>query len=87
MVELVRPGKVPDELAREFEPTAQSMWTWVKLAERDAGKQAIFFVKSVGYLSYDTCFRRGAALQPANGDRLTPKYLSSSIWFFLQHEW
>ena len=29
----------PEELAREFEPTAQSISTWVKQAERDAGKR------------------------------------------------
>jgi transposase len=28
-----------EELAREFEPTAQSISTWVKQAERDAGKR------------------------------------------------
>ena len=27
-------------MAREFEPTAQSISTWVKQAERDAGKRA-----------------------------------------------
>jgi len=40
MVELVRSGRTPEELAREFEPTAQSISTWVKQAERDAGKRA-----------------------------------------------
>ncbi len=29
MVELVRAGKTPEELSREFEPTAQSIHTWV----------------------------------------------------------
>jgi transposase len=37
MVELVRSGRVPDALAREFEPTAQSIRNWVA---RDGGKQA-----------------------------------------------
>lgn len=40
MVELVRAGRTPEDLAREFEPTAQSISTWVKQAERDAGKRA-----------------------------------------------
>jgi transposase len=31
---------MPEELAREFEPTAQSISTWVKQAERDAGERA-----------------------------------------------
>ena len=39
MVDLVRSGRAPEELAREFEPTAQSISTWVKQAERDAGKR------------------------------------------------
>jgi transposase len=39
MVDLVGSGRTPEELAREFEPTAQSISTWVKQAERDAGKR------------------------------------------------
>jgi transposase len=38
MVELVRAGRSPDELAREFEPTAQSIRNWVAQTERDAGR-------------------------------------------------
>jgi hypothetical protein len=34
-----RSGRTPEELAREFEPTAQSISTWVKQAERDVGKR------------------------------------------------
>lgn len=37
MVELVRSGRTPEDLSREFEPTAQSIWNWVRQAERDAG--------------------------------------------------
>jgi len=33
MVELVLAGRSPEELAKEFEPTAQSIGTWVKQAE------------------------------------------------------
>jgi transposase len=29
MVELVKAGRMPEELAREFEPTAQSIRNWV----------------------------------------------------------
>src|ERR1700746_4102376 len=35
MVELVRSGRTPDELSREFEPTAHSIWNWVRQADRD----------------------------------------------------
>ena len=38
MVELVRAGRSPEELAREFEPTAQSIKNWVGQAEGDAGR-------------------------------------------------
>ncbi len=37
MVEQVRSGRTPEELSREFEPTAQSIWNWVRQAERDQG--------------------------------------------------
>lgn len=37
MVELVRAGRSPEELAREFEPTAQSIANWVRQADRDEG--------------------------------------------------
>ena len=31
--------RTPEELSREFEPTAQSIANWVRQAERDAGKR------------------------------------------------
>ena len=37
MIELVRAGRDPEQLAREFEPTAQSIRNWVAQAERDPG--------------------------------------------------
>jgi len=37
MVELVRSGRTPEDLSREFEPTAQSIWNRVRQAERDGG--------------------------------------------------
>ena len=37
MVELVRSGRAPEELAREFEPTAQAIRNWVAQSGRDAG--------------------------------------------------
>jgi transposase len=37
MVELVRAGRTPEELAKEFEPTGQSIALWVKQADRDEG--------------------------------------------------
>jgi transposase len=38
MVELMKAGRSPEELAREFEPTAQSIRNWVAQAKRDAGR-------------------------------------------------
>ncbi len=40
MVELVRSGRTPEELSREFEPTAQSIANWVRQAARDAGRRS-----------------------------------------------
>ena len=37
MVALVKAGRTPEELAREFEPTAQSIVNWVAQADRDSG--------------------------------------------------
>ena len=39
MVELVRAGRTPNELAQEFEPTAESIRNWVKQAEIDEGQR------------------------------------------------
>jgi transposase len=40
ILELVRAGRSPDELAREFEPTAQTIRNWIKQAERDNGERS-----------------------------------------------
>src|SRR6266478_322872 len=39
MVDLVRSGRTPEELSREFEPTAQAIWNWVRQADRDEGRR------------------------------------------------
>jgi transposase len=39
IVELVRAGRSPAELAKEFEPSEQCIRNWVKQADRDAGKR------------------------------------------------
>jgi transposase len=39
MVELVRAGRNPEELGREFEPTAQSIRNWVAQSEVDAKRR------------------------------------------------
>ena len=40
MVELVRTGRTPEELSREFEPSAQAIRNWVTQADRDEGRRA-----------------------------------------------
>jgi transposase len=40
MVELVRAGRQPEELAEKFEPSAQSIRNWVVQADRDDGRRA-----------------------------------------------
>lgn len=39
MVALVRAGRSPAELSREFEPTAQTIVNWVRQADRDEGRR------------------------------------------------
>jgi transposase len=38
LIELIRAGRTPESLAREFEPSAQTIRNWVTQADRDAGR-------------------------------------------------
>ena len=40
MVELVRAGRTPDDLAREFEPSGHSIRAWVAQTDRNEGRRA-----------------------------------------------
>src|SRR3569623_1264580 len=40
MVELVRAGRDPADLAREFEPSSQAIRNWVAQADRQDGRRA-----------------------------------------------
>jgi transposase len=39
IVELVRKGRTPEELSRQFEPSAQCIRNWVRQADRDDGRR------------------------------------------------
>lgn len=39
IVELVRSGRKPLDLAKEFEPTVQTINAWVRQADRDEGRR------------------------------------------------
>lgn len=39
LLELVRAGRTPDELAQEFEPSAQTIRNWMAQADRDGGQR------------------------------------------------
>lgn len=39
IIDLVRNGRTPWELAKEFEPSAQTIMNWVAQAGRDAGER------------------------------------------------
>ena len=41
MVELVRSGRTPESLSREFEATAQSISNWVRQADLDEGRRCL----------------------------------------------
>jgi len=40
MIELVRAGRSPEDLAKEFEPSAQAIRNWVAQADRDEGRRS-----------------------------------------------
>jgi transposase len=40
ILELVWAGRTPEELSREFEPSAQTIRNWVRQAERDEGRRS-----------------------------------------------
>src|ERR1700741_2256175 len=40
MVELVRAGRTPEELSREFEPSAEAIRNWGRQSGLDAGRRA-----------------------------------------------
>ena len=40
IVELVRAGRTPAELAREFEPSANTIRNWVRQADLDEGRRS-----------------------------------------------
>lgn len=39
ILELIQAGGTPDELAKEFEPTAQTIRNWIKQSELDTGQR------------------------------------------------
>jgi len=39
MVDLVRAGRTPEELSREFEPSAQAIRNWVRRSDLDEGRR------------------------------------------------
>jgi len=39
IIELVQKGRTPEELSRQFEPSAQAIRNWVRQADRDTGRR------------------------------------------------
>lgn len=56
MIELVAAGRTPEELAREFEPSAQAIRNWVAQAQRDAGKRGDGLTSGSGHLCATAIF-------------------------------
>ena len=77
MVELVRSGRTPGELAREFEPSSQAIRTWVAQAARDGGE------RSDGLRTEEReeirRLRREVRRLREERDILTPPYMSRSV--------
>ena len=71
MLELVRSGRSPEELAREFEPSAQSIRNWVGQADQDVVRRAILTPQ---YQATSIAYRadRRATHAPNNKPRRKP---------------
>ena len=41
IIELVHKGRRPEELARQFDPSAQAIRNWVRQADRDEGRRPV----------------------------------------------
>ena len=39
LIELVRAGRTPEEVEKQFEPRAQTIRNWISQADRDSGKR------------------------------------------------
>jgi len=40
LIELARSGRTPEDLGRQFEPSAQTIRNWLRQADRDDGRRA-----------------------------------------------
>jgi len=40
LIELARRGRTPEDLGRQFEPSAQTIRNWLRQADRDDGRRA-----------------------------------------------
>lgn len=68
LVELVRAGRTPEELGREFEPSAQAIRNWVRQEELDAGR------RTNGGTATQVCS------EPRSGTCGQPAYVNPAAW-------
>ena len=82
MVDLVRAGRDPDDLAREFEPTAQSIRNWVAVAGAKMGGRE---EKGSAPADADGLVRLRREVRQLRQERLDPRRGSSlskaAAWF------
>ena len=60
MVDLVRSGRSPDHLARELEPSAQSIRNWVRWADRDEGRRSDGLARTTAWYARRTDRKRSS---------------------------
>ena len=83
VIELVRKGRTPEELGRQFEPSAQAIRNWVRQADRDDGRRQDMLT-TVEQEELRRLRRENRALreEPASGRRwgvwATPTTIASS---------
>ncbi|MDQ6770525.1 MAG: IS3 family transposase [Gemmatimonadota bacterium] len=97
LIELVRAGRTPEELSREFEPSAQTIRNWVVQAERDRGARTDGLTSAEQAelrklrrenrqlkLERDILFKSGGLVRP--GDRHDPESYERVFGFVRDHQ-
>ena len=82
MIELVRAGRDPEDLAREFEPTSQSIRNWVAQADRSEGRreEKVEPTSQRGPRGADQAPPRGAPTPAGARHTLKPARIAIRLW-------
>ncbi len=85
MIELVGAGRTPEELSREFEPSAQAIRNWVAQADRDAGRRSDGLTGAEREELRRLKRENRRLRQERGGKRLIPSVIKNDRWAFTRH--